>query len=89
MAKGREVDVISETCQDCRIRIISLCCPQIRASCQLARAALNLSGSLVRPGVTTDHIDEVVRNYILEQGAYPSPLNFKGFPKSISCSGWC
>lgn len=59
---------------------------KIRASCQLARAALNLAESLVRPGLTTDAIDEAVRSFIVQRGAFPSPLSFKGFPKSISCS---
>lgn len=58
----------------------------IRESCGLARQALNLAESLVAPGVTTSSIDCHVRDFILANDAYPSPLNFKGFPKSISCS---
>jgi len=59
---------------------------KIRRSCALARQALDLGASLVLPGVTTATIDQQVRQFILDNGAYPSPFNFKGFPKSISCS---
>lgn len=59
---------------------------KIREACRLARSALQLAGSLVAPGVTTAAIDAEVRQFIVGQQAYPSPLNFKGFPKSISTS---
>jgi len=59
---------------------------KIRETCKLARSALNLASSLVAPGVTTDSIDAEVRRFIIGKEAYPSPLNFKGFPKSISTS---
>jgi len=38
------------------------------------------------PGMTTDEIDQIVHNAILEIGAYPSPLNYRGFPKSLCSS---
>lgn len=59
---------------------------KVRKSCQLARKTLNYAESLIEPGVTTELIDAKTREFILSHGAYPSPLNFKGFPKSISCS---
>jgi len=59
---------------------------KIKECCRLARQALNLAQSLVAPGVTTISIDTHVREFIVANGAYPSPLNFNGFPKSISCS---
>ena len=37
----------------------------------------------MKPGVTTDEIDRAVHNFIIENGGYPSPLNYHGFPKSI------
>lgn len=39
-----------------------------------------------RPGVTTDDIDAKVHDAIVAAGAYPSPLNYFGFPKSICSS---
>lgn len=52
----------------------------------LARKALDLGHSLVKVGVTTDSIDEAVHNFIIENNAYPSPLNYYKFPKSLCTS---
>ena len=40
----------------------------------------------MRPGVTTDQLDLHARDLMIENSAYPSLLNFNGFPKSISTS---
>ena len=59
----------------------------LRRSCSLAREALHsVARPLVRAGVTTEAIDDAVRAFVLASGAYPSPLNFDGFPKSVSTS---
>jgi len=58
---------------------------QMRKAAKLARKILDLACSLAKPGVLTDEIDDAVHNAIIEEGAYPSPLNYHGFPKS-SCS---
>ena len=50
---------------------------------QLAREVLDIAASHVKPGVTTDFIDEVVHNAIIERNAYPSPRNYRRFPKSV------
>lgn len=39
-----------------------------------------------KPGVTTDAIDEAVHNFIIENDAYPSPLNYHKFRKSLCTS---
>lgn len=44
------------------------------------------AGSLARPGVTTDEIDRLVHDLSIEAGGYPSPLNYRGFPKSVCTS---
>lgn len=44
------------------------------------------AGELVRPGITTDAIDEFVHQACLDAGGYPSPLNYRGFPKSVCTS---
>ena len=41
---------------------------------------------MVRPGITTDEIDEYVHELYIERDAYPSPLNYNGFPKSVCTS---
>jgi len=58
----------------------------IRAACKIGRDILDLAHSLVRPGITTDEIDRVVHAAIIARGAYPSPLNYNNFPKSICTS---
>lgn len=40
----------------------------------------------LQPGVTTDEIDELVHTLTVAHGAYPSPLHYKGFPKSVCTS---
>ncbi len=65
---------------------------QMRESCQLAAACLLKAGEMVRPGVTTDEINTFVHDFLTDQGAYPSPLNYgasrgrPGFPKSVCTS---
>jgi methionyl aminopeptidase len=36
--------------------------------------------------MTTDKLDEIVHEYICDQGAYPSTLGYRGFPKSLCTS---
>jgi methionyl aminopeptidase len=59
---------------------------RMRQSCQLAAETLLMVGPHVRAGITTDDINTLVHNYTLERGAWPSPLNYKGFPKSVCTS---
>jgi len=59
---------------------------KIRRSCQLARKVLNSIHDILEPGIATEDIDNHVREMVIKHNAYPSPLNFKGFPKSISTS---
>ena len=43
-------------------------------------------GTRVAPGVTTDQLDELVHEATLARGGYPSPLNYRGYPKSVCTS---
>ena len=58
----------------------------MRAAGRLAAETLRHIGQFVKPGVSTEEINTIVHNYIVERGAYPSPLNYKGFPKSVCTS---
>jgi len=58
----------------------------MREACLIGRKALDLGHSMVKPGVTTDEIDRAVHDYIISQNAYPSPLNYHNFPKSLCTS---
>ena len=48
--------------------------------------ALALAGEAVREGVTTKHLDDIIRTYIEKQGAKPSFLGYSGFPGSACIS---
>ncbi len=51
-----------------------------------AAEVLMIAGDHVAPGVTTDAIDDLVHAEILRRGAYPSPLGYRTFPKSVCMS---
>lgn len=57
-----------------------------RAACRAAREILDAAAAAVRPGVTTDELDRIVHEATVERGAYPSPLNYFNFPKSVCTS---
>mmetsp|Transcript_80593 Transcript_80593/g.121099 ORF Transcript_80593/g.121099 Transcript_80593/m.121099 type:complete len:412 (+) Transcript_80593:174-1409(+) len=59
---------------------------KMRAAGKLAREVLDLAGRAVAVGVTTDEIDTIVHEATVKAGAYPSPLNYHGFPKSCCTS---
>ncbi|CAO2043655.1 unnamed protein product [Urochloa humidicola] len=58
----------------------------MKAACELAARVLEYAGTLVKPSVTTDEIDKAVHKMIIAAGAYPSPLGYGGFPKSVCTS---
>ncbi|KAJ4846719.1 Methionine aminopeptidase 1D, chloroplastic/mitochondrial [Turnera subulata] len=58
----------------------------MRASGKLAAQVLEFAGTLVKPGIKTDEIDQAVHQMIIDNGAYPSPLGYGGFPKSVCTS---
>ncbi|XP_047953399.1 methionine aminopeptidase 1B, chloroplastic-like, partial [Salvia hispanica] len=59
---------------------------RLRAACELAARVVDYGGTLVRPSVTTNEIDKAVHQMIIDAGAYPSPLGYGGFPKSVCTS---
>lgn len=59
---------------------------RMRRSGQLAAEILDAAGRAVAPGITTDALDELVHQLTIEADAYPSPLNYSGFPKSVCTS---
>ncbi|KIK08659.1 hypothetical protein K443DRAFT_672191 [Laccaria amethystina LaAM-08-1] len=59
---------------------------KMRTVCRLSREVLDIAASHVRPGITTDEIDEVVHNETIKRNAYPSPLKYRNFPKSVCTS---
>lgn len=58
----------------------------MRAAGRLAAETLDMIGEHVVPGVSTDKLNQICHDFILAHGATPSPLNYRGFPKSICTS---
>lgn len=59
---------------------------RMRAACRVAREVLDAVLAAVAPGVTTDALDVLAHARTLALGAYPSPLNYGAFPKSLCAS---
>jgi methionyl aminopeptidase len=59
---------------------------KVRAAGKIAANAIMIAGSHAKPGVSTDEIDRIAHEYIISQGAYPSTLGYRGFPKSCCTS---
>lgn len=58
----------------------------IRAASRIASDALYMLNDYVKPGVTTDELNTVAHDFIVESGATPTSLNYNGFPKSVCTS---
>ncbi len=58
----------------------------MRVASVIAARALAAGGEAVAPGVTTDEVDRVVHEYLVDHDAYPSTLGYKAFPKSCCTS---
>jgi len=59
---------------------------KMRAAGLLAAQILDFITPYVKEDVTTDELNILCHNKIIENGAIPAPLNYKGFPKSICTS---
>ena len=58
----------------------------MRKAGRLAAETLDFITPHVRPGVTTDDLDQLCATFIQERGGISAPLGYKGFPKSICTS---
>jgi methionyl aminopeptidase len=58
----------------------------IRAACKLGRYVLDEAHKIAKVGVRTDEIDVLIHELCVENEAYPSPLNYYDFPKSVCTS---
>jgi methionyl aminopeptidase len=59
---------------------------RMREAGRVAAEVLAVAGAAVAPDVTTDELDELVHARCIAGGAYPSPLNYRGYPKSVCTS---
>jgi methionyl aminopeptidase len=58
----------------------------MREAGRLTAEALDLLTEHVKPGVTTEFLDDLVFDFALAHGAYPAPLDYRGYRKSICTS---
>lgn len=59
---------------------------KMRLASKIAAQALELGGKHVQPGTTTDEVDRVIHEFLCDNGAYPSTLGYRNFPKSCCTS---
>jgi methionyl aminopeptidase len=59
---------------------------KMRVAGRIAAQALNAGAAIVAPGVTTEQIDQVVHDFLIANNAYPSTLDYRGFPKACCTS---
>ena len=59
---------------------------KMRETCRLAARTLDMVGKKLSVGMNTEEVNTIVHDFIIENDAIPSPLNYHGFPKSICTS---
>ena len=58
----------------------------MKPACHHAADTLVMIEPFIKPGITTDEINELVHDFTIKAGAIPAPLNYHGFPKSVCTS---
>lgn len=59
---------------------------RMREACRVTACILDEVQSILKPGTSTEEVNSFVHRRTLELGATPSPLYYKGFPKSVCTS---
>jgi methionyl aminopeptidase len=58
----------------------------MRKAGRLAAEALDLVYDAIRPGITTEELDSLCFQFAMDHGAYPAPLNYRGYRRAICTS---
>jgi methionyl aminopeptidase len=58
----------------------------MRIAGRIAAQAMHAAAAVISPAVTTDDLDRVVHEFLIDHRAYPSTLGYRGFPKSCCTS---
>jgi methionyl aminopeptidase len=58
----------------------------MRKAGKLTAEALDMLVDVVQPGITTEALDKLCFEFAMDHGAYPAPLNYRGYRKSICTS---
>ena len=59
---------------------------KMRVAGRIAARAMEAAAAAIAPGVTTDELDRIGHEYMLDHGAYPSTLGYRKYPKSLCTS---
>jgi methionyl aminopeptidase len=59
---------------------------KMRIAGRIAAQAMHAAAEIISPAITTDDLDQVVHEFLIDNGAYPSTLGYRGFPKSCCTS---
>jgi methionyl aminopeptidase len=59
---------------------------RMRIAGRIAAQAMHAAATAISPGITTDDLDRVVHEFLIDHRAYPSTLGYRGFPKSCCTS---
>src|SRR5688572_23312757 len=59
---------------------------KMRIAGRMAAETLDMIGEFVKPGVTTNEINQLCHDFIIARNAIPAPLNYRGYPKSVCTS---
>jgi methionyl aminopeptidase len=59
---------------------------KMRIAGRIAARAMEAAAAAIAPGVTTDELDRIGHEYMLDHGAYPSTLGYRRYPKSLCTS---
>jgi len=59
---------------------------RMRQAGSAARRVLRRVASHIAPDITTEELDHICHEACIEEGGYPSPLNYNGYPKSLCTS---
>lgn len=58
----------------------------MRETSLLAAKTLRFIEDKLRPGMSTEQVNQLCHDYIIKRDAIPAPLNYHGFPKSVCTS---
>jgi methionyl aminopeptidase len=59
---------------------------KMRIAGRIAAQAMHAAAEIISPAITTDDLDQVIHEFLIDNGAYPSTLGYRGFPKSCCTS---
>jgi len=59
---------------------------RMRDSCLLVRDVMDSALAIIRPGLTSDELDAFIHDAIVSRDAYPSPLQYRNYPRSTCIS---